>query len=128
MATIPQTRQYVGFSTQGTNSLNQEFADLELVKRDLLNIFYTKPGERIMMPTYGCNIWNLLFEPFDDLIKDTVVNECQSIIASDPRVKLLNTTVTQVDQGLNVQMELLYVPWNAITTFSLSFDQRASNF
>ena len=123
---VPRTNLFVGFSTQDSNLRNQNFADLELVKRDLMNTFFTRPGERLMMPTYGCGIWDLLFEPFDEYIKDQIVAQCEAVIATDPRVQLINTVVTQVDQGLRVQMDLLYVPWGVVTSFSLDFDQRSS--
>ena len=123
---VPRTKLFVGFSTQDSNLRNQNFADLELVKRDLMNTFFTRPGERLMMPTYGCGIWDLLFEPFDEYIKDQIVAQCEAVIATDPRVQLINTVVTQVDQGLRVQMDLLYVPWGVVTSFSLDFDQRSA--
>ena len=126
MTTVPRTNLFVGYSTQDTNSKNQTFSDLELVKRDLLNVFYTRRGERLMMPTFGCNIWDLLFEPFDEYIRDQIVHECEIAVASEPRVTLVNTVVTQVDQGLRIQMDLLYVPWNVVTSFSLDFDQRSA--
>lgn len=129
MAVIPSKRLFVGYSTVETNSKNQQFVDIELIKRDLLNHFYTRKGERVMMPTYGCGIWDLLFEQFDDIVKEAIVDECVKVISSDSRVQLKDILVKEVDQGFIIQMDLLYVPFNVINTFSLQFDSRTmTNF
>jgi len=129
MAVLQNKRLFVGYSTVETNSKLQQFTDIELIKRDLLNNFYTRKGERVMMPTYGCGIWDLLFEQFDDIVQDSIIEECTSVISSDSRVQLMNIAVTQFDQGFTVQMDLLYVPFNVVDTFSLQFDNRTmTNF
>lgn len=125
MAVLAQSKVFIGYSTIETNSKNQQFADIPLIKRDLLNHFNTIPGERLMMPTWGCGIWNLLFEPFDEAVNDAVVDECTRIVASDSRVTLQDIFVNEYNQGLSVQMTLLYQPYNVIDTFSLDFDKRA---
>lgn len=124
MAVIPRRRLFVGYSTLATNSKVQQFADIDLIKRDLLNHFYTRKGERVMMPDYGCGIWDLLFEQFDEFVKDSIIDECTNVIAADSRVRLMNITVNSFDQGFSVQMDLLYVPYDVVDTFSLQFDNR----
>ncbi len=125
MAILQQSKIFVGYSTLDTNSKQQQFADIPLIKRDLYNHFNTIPGQRVMMPTYGCAVWNLLFEPFDEAVKDAVVAECTKVVSSDSRVILQSITVNEFNQGLVVQMELLYQPYNVIDTFSIEFDRRA---
>ena len=125
MAILAPTKVFYGFSTLDTNIKQQSFADVALIERDLYNHFNTLPGERVMMPTYGCNIWNLLFEPFDDATIQAVIAEATRVVQSDSRVILQNTQVTQFSQGIMVQMTLLYQPYGVINTFSVEFDQRA---
>ncbi len=125
MAILQQSKIFVGYSTLDTNSKQQQFADIPLIKRDLYNHFNTIPGQRVMMPTYGCAVWNLLFEPFDEAVKDAVVAECTKVVMSDSRLILQSITVNEFNQGLVVQMELLYQPYNVIDTFSIEFDRRA---
>tara|TARA_R110000868_G_scaffold64543_3_gene193916 strand:- start:11848 stop:12273 length:426 start_codon:yes stop_codon:yes gene_type:complete len=119
-------RLFYGYSTVETNVKNQQFVDLELVKRDLLNAFYTRPGERVMMPTWGCGIWNLLYEPFDDLTRQSVVDEVQKVINGEPRVQANSIAVNAFDQGIQIQIDLFYVPFNVVETFSLNFDRRTA--
>ena len=125
MAILQQSKIFVGYSTIETNSKQQKFADIPLIKRDLLNHFNTIPGQRVMMPTFGCSIWNLLFEPFDDAVRDAIVSECTTVINSDPRVTLQSITVNEFNQGIIVQMELIYQPYNVLDSFSVEFDRRA---
>lgn len=124
MAVVKKSKLFVGYSTVVTNSKIQQFADIELIKRDLLNHFYTRRGERVMMPTWGCGIWDLLFEPFDAVTKDAIIYECQQVIESDSRVRWQLINATEFEHGFQVQMDLLYVPYDVIETFSLEFDRR----
>jgi len=127
MAIIAPTKVFYGFSTLDTNAKNQAFADIPLIERDLYNHFNTFPGERVMMPTYGCSIWNMLFEPFDDAIVQAVTAEATRIVQSDSRVILQSIVVTEINQGLLVQMQLFYQPYGVINSFSVQFDQAAVN-
>ncbi len=125
MANVQKNKLFIGYSTVVTNSKVQQFSDLELIKRDLLNHFYTRRGERVMMPTYGCGIWNLLFEPFDEVTRDAIIYECQQVIESDSRVQWESIVVTELDYGFQIQMDLFYLPYEVIETFNLEFDRRS---
>jgi phage baseplate assembly protein W len=125
MAILAPTKVFYGFSTLDTNSKQQAFADVALIERDLYNHFNTLPGERVMMPTYGCNIWNLLFEPFDEATVQAVIAEATRVVQTDTRVVLQNIQVTEFSQGIMVQITLLYQPYGVINTFSVEFDQNA---
>ena len=125
MANVQKKKLFIGYSTVVTNSKVQQFSDLELIKRDLLNHFYTRRGERVMMPTYGCGIWNLLFEPFDEVTRDAIIYECQQVIESDSRVQWESIVVNELDYGFQIQMDLIYLPYDVIETFNLDFDRRS---
>ena len=125
MAVVTPNRVFVGFSTIETNSKNQQFADIPLIKRDLLNHLNTLPDERVMMPNYGCGIWNLLFEPFDEATKDSIMAEIGKVIEAEPRVVLQSMDVQEYNQGILVKITLLYQPYGVIDTFSVQFDRRA---
>jgi phage baseplate assembly protein W len=125
MAMLAPTRVFYGFSTLDTNSKQQSFADVALIDRDLLNHFNTLPGERVMMPLYGCKIWNLLFEQFDDATIQAVISEAERVVATETRVILQSVEVKQINQGLLVQMQLFYQPYGVVNTFNVEFDRRA---
>lgn len=125
MAIITGKNLFVGYSTVGSPKI-QQLSDLELVKADLLNHFYTKKNERVMMPGWGCGIWDYLFEPLDQ-VRDTIVYEAQRVIDSDPRVTLTSISVTDLDHGIRIDMVLYYVPFNVTGNFSIDFDRRAGD-
>ena len=56
---------FKGFSTVDKVRAPYTLTDADLVKRDLLNHFYTRIGERVMRPTFGSVIWDYLMEPED---------------------------------------------------------------
>lgn len=117
---------FVGFSTQKVGSKKSyTISDIELVKRDLLNHLYTRLGERVMMPTYGTIIWDVLFEPFTEQTKNDIINDVKRIVKSEPRVELKSINVTNMEQGIKIDLELLFTPWDAVDTMSVSFDRRA---
>lgn len=119
---------FKGFSTvpngQNVRKRNWTLYDLELVKRDILNHFHTRRGERVMMPTYGCLIWDLLFEPLTESNIEQIVEEAKRIIHSDSRVRLHDLNVTEVEQGLVVNFVLYFEPWEVYENFSVEFDKR----
>ncbi len=122
MAVLQKQRLFVGYSTLDTTIKKQQFADIELIKRDLINNFYTRPGERLMLPTWGCGIWQLLFDPFDAVTQDQIVEYAKQVISNDSRLSLQNINVVQISAGLLIQMEILYIPFAVVETFTLTFN------
>jgi len=58
---------YKGYSTfEFEKSKTLTLRDVELVKLDLLNHLFTQKGARVMMPTFGTIIPELVFEPLDE--------------------------------------------------------------
>ena len=125
MARLPQSRIFVGYSSTDTSIKRTQWTDLELIKRDLANNFYTRRGERVMRPEFGCIIWDLLFEPMTDENIQLCVDDCRNIVASDPRVTLQDIKVIQYDNGLQIQMDLFYPGQDIVETFLLDFDRRS---
>jgi phage baseplate assembly protein W len=82
---------YNGFSISNYTE-NKQFGlnDIELVKRDLLNHIFTKPGERVMMPDFGSLIPIILFEPLDGETIGAAMDSIREIIKYDPRVNLVS--------------------------------------
>lgn len=119
---------FKGFSTipNGDNILNRNWTlyDLDLVKRDLLNHFHTRRGERPMMPTFGCLIWELLFDPMTESNIELIVEEARRVIQSDSRVRMENIEVREIDQGLVINFLLHFEPWGVFENFSVEFDKR----
>ena len=42
------------------------FTTINQAKDNIVNLIMTKKGERLMQPEFGCDIWNLVFQPIVD--------------------------------------------------------------
>lgn len=118
---IPST--YVGFSSVGVTSTNNvTLYDVELVKRDLMNHFMTRVGERVMRPDFGCRIWDYLYENGTADITDLIVADAQRVCKSDPRVILRQTNVYFLENGIQVEMLLDFIGLAVMQTFAVLFE------
>lgn len=99
---------FIGFSTDNKQKPPYTLTDLDLVKQDLLNHFLTRKGERVMRPNFGSIIHDILMEPFDNLTKQDIEDECVNIVGNDPRVDLISTKVENSDHFLKVELYLQY--------------------
>ena len=64
---------FKGYSTVGkVNVTSTVLFDIELIKRDLLNHFSIKRGEKLENPNFGTTIPWLLFEPFNETIEKAI--------------------------------------------------------
>jgi phage baseplate assembly protein W len=117
------SKKYKGFSTVSEKTENYNLYDFDLIKQDLFNHFYTRVGERLMNPGFGCIIWDLLFEPLTPQIKDLILQNINTIVNYDSRVKAENVIVTSYDQGIQVRCTLTYLTYNIQQSLQLRFDQ-----
>jgi phage baseplate assembly protein W len=123
--TIAGPQMYRGFSTVNTNTKNFALYDFELIKQDLINHFYIRQGERLMNPGYGCVIWDLIFEPLTEEVKELIIENVNVIINSDPRVHASNVVVTGYDTGIQLEYTLTYTQYNLSENLKFQFDQAA---
>lgn len=114
---------YKGFSSfEFERAKTFKINDVELVKLDLLTHIFTRRGERVMMPAFGTMIPDMVFEPLDGSTLTTVEDELRMVFNYDPRVELLNMTITpNYDQNSIVaNATLLYVELDMIDTLELN--------
>ena len=114
---------YKGFSTIGQNK-KFRLTDFELVKRDILNHFYIRKGEKLMNPKFGTIIWNVLFEPFTEDLKSVIQADIKAIASYDPRVSFDNIVVTEYDQGIQILLELRYLLTDQTSLMNLQFNNQ----
>lgn len=118
--------RYKGFSTIDRYK-KFRLSDLELIKRDLLNHFAIRKGEKLMNPDFGSIIWNILFEPLTADVKAIIVSDIQRVVSYDPRIRVDNVLVDQFDYGLQIQVEITFLPDNYSDILSLQFDREQNN-
>jgi phage baseplate assembly protein W len=119
--TAPKT--YKGFSTVNVSNENYSLFDFELIKQDIINHFYTRQGERLMNPSFGCIIWDLLYEQLTDEVRYAITENVSQIINYDPRVSTDKVIVTPYDNGIQIECNLTYLPYNLQQKLKLRFDQ-----
>lgn len=124
MAITTRTRLFVGYSSVDTSIKQTQYTDLDLIKRDLINHFYTRKGERVMMPTFGSIIWDMIFEPMTPENIAIIVDDSTQIVSEDTRIQLQSINLVEYDHGLQLQMNISYQPLNIVESFSLDFDRR----
>ena len=118
-------RVFKGYSTVGKEYGNFKIYDIELAKRDLLNEMYTRKGERLMSPTYGYIVWDVLFDPLTDDVVDIIREDTLRIISRDPRLGLNTLDVTEdIElQTLTVKIILNYVPTATLSELTAVFSR-----
>ena len=120
---MPMISSFRGYSSIGTSFLSPVRYDLDLARQDLLNHFGTRKGERVMMPTFGSIIWELLFDPLDEETKKKINDDVVSIIKNDPRWQLLTVDIDEEPNALNVKVEVLYLPADEKVQLPLVYDK-----
>ena len=119
------TIMYRGFSTVNRKK-KFRLTDFELVRRDLINHFYIRKGEKLMNPSFGTIIWNVLHEPLTDNLKSIITTDVKNIVSSDPRLAVDRVMITEYDQGLQIDLELRYVQTNQSSLLNLQFDNQSN--
>ncbi len=85
---------------KGINSVDMLTGE-EDIKNSLHVILSTEVGERLMHPTYGCELSKLLFEPLDTTLRTYVKNLIkEAILYFETRIKLKDVLLeANVEEG-----------------------------
>jgi phage baseplate assembly protein W len=122
-ANVPGSKTYKGFSTVSNDSKSYALYDLALIKQDIINHFHVRQGERLEQPEFGTIIWDVIFEPLTEDMKQLIVKNVEEIINYDPRVVAEQVLVTAYETGLQIECRLTYMPYNIQEALSFKFDQ-----
>ena len=123
LGTVNKIKTYVGFSTVSRDFDSNTLYDYELARTDLLNAFYIKKGEKLENPNYGTIIHDTLFEPFTSEISKAIEEDVIEIVGRDPRWALDTLAIDQAEYGLNLSLDILYIPYSILESLSLDFNQ-----
>jgi phage baseplate assembly protein W len=115
---------FKGFTTLDRVKAPFTITDQELIKRDLLNEFYTKKGERVMRPNFGSIIWDLLMDPNDVDLAKSVEEDIKRIVDKERRVEHVRTTVYLSEHAISADVELRYLPFDNVESLFLLFEQQ----
>ena len=97
--------------------------DLALIKQDLINHFHIRQGEKLENPEFGTIIWDVLFEPLTENLKQAIQTDVTRIVNYDPRVQVESIVIDSFESGIRIECELFYIPYNISEKLQFTFDQ-----
>lgn len=118
------SRTYRGFSSVNSEVGRTALYDLALIKQDLINHFHIRKGEKLENPNFGTIIWELLYEPLTEQLKTLLVNDVTEIVNSDPRTQVVKVIVSQKENAIQIEVTLIYLPYNIQETMQFDFDRQ----
>lgn len=116
-------KSYRGFSTVNPENNSFQTYDLSLIKQDLINHFQIRQGEKLSDPTFGCIIWDALFEPLTEELKEAITTNVTAIVNYDPRTTASAVQVSEYEAGLQIECTITYVQYNISEQLRLQFDK-----
>lgn len=115
---------YIGFSTADLIEPPYRLVDIALVKQDILNALNTRRGERVMRPTFGTRIFDLLMDPFDEETKEAIINDVITVLEGDPRVVIVGVDARELEHVMRLEIELRYIPQDVVDQLFIEYDRR----
>lgn len=110
-----------GYSTIDLRFGNTILEDSVLAKRDLMNHFYTRKGERFGEPEFGSILPDLVFEPLDEFVIDAVEDDVRQIVGLDPRWILLDLDTNVTNHTIECRLTLEYKTTSTAEELYLKF-------
>ena len=115
---------FKGFSSRA-DKRNFKLYDFEVAKQDLINRLSIRKGERVENPEFGTIIYDAIFEPFTEALKDAIVEDITANLNADPRISTEEILVTEADKGIAIQATITYVPLNITEKLRFNFDENS---
>jgi len=122
-ASVQSSQFYKGFSTANDTALTTKIFDFALVQQDILNMFQTRQGERVMNPSFGTIIWDMIYEPFTNDVKQKISDDVTRILNYDPRVTPTTINISEAPYGLLIDATLYFKRQNLSQSMSLAFNK-----
>jgi phage baseplate assembly protein W len=117
--------EIIGYTTVEQAYTSKGLSGLELAKRDLLNHFHIRKGEKWTDPAFGCDLPFYVFEPLDDDTIQSIREEVFAVVNYDPRFEVndTNVRVIQEEHYVTVNVKLTYLPTITATDLQIKFDR-----
>lgn len=106
--------EFRGFTSNGGM---RALYDVELVKQGLMNHFYTPLGSLDHNPAYGSILPLMIFELKNQLNRAEIEADVIRVINSEPRVRYISHSVTELEHGYSISVNLKYMNVEPTTLF-----------
>ena len=115
---------FKGFSSRA-DKRNFKLYDFEVAKQDMINRLSVRKGERVENPEFGTIIYDAIFEPFTEELKDALVADITANLNADPRISTNEILDNEADKGIAIQATITYVPLNITEKLRFNFDENS---
>ena len=115
---------FKGFSSRADKK-NFKLYDFECAKQDLLNRLSVRKGERVENPEFGTIIYDCIFEPLTEQLKEAILEDVTANLNADSRISTDEILVSEAEHGIAVQATITYVPLDITEKLRFSFDENA---
>ena len=115
---------FKGFSSRAELN-NFKLYDFDLIKQDLINRLSVRKGERVENPEFGTIIYDVIFEPLTEALKQAIADDIAKNLNADPRLNTQDIIVSESEHGISVQATITYVPYNITEKLTFSFDENS---
>ena len=68
----------------------------------------------------------MIFEQFTDETKTIIAKDVETIINYDPRIAVQSVSVDSTEQGMRIEAEVVYIPFNISERMTFNFDRNNS--
>lgn len=83
---------------------------MDLIRQSVSTILDTAPGERIMLPGFGCGLRRYLMEPNTLTTRTSMEADIRTALETwEPRIRLVNVAVTPGEEPYLVWVDVAYV-------------------
>jgi phage baseplate assembly protein W len=122
-------RPFLGRGWSFPPAFNRSFGGVEMLEQEadiassLEVLLSTALGERVMLPQYGCNLEELVFESLDTRMKTLMADKVESaILYHEPRIELENVLLdeSRESEGI-VLIEVIYRVKSTNSRFNFVF-------
>jgi len=115
---------FKGFSSR-EDQQNFKLYDFAVAKQDLINRLSVRKGERVENPEFGTIIYDAIFEPFTEGLKDAILEDITANLNADPRISTQEILVNEADKGIAIQATITYIPLNITEKLRFNFDENS---
>jgi len=122
-------RPFLGRGWSYPPTFTRSFAGVEMLEQEadivssLEILLSTAQGERVMLPQYGCNLEELVFESLDTRLETLMADKVESaILYHEPRIELENVRLVENRESDGVVLiEVIYRVKSTNSRFNFVF-------
>lgn len=114
---------YKGFSSLDDTNNSSRLFDIDLIKQDILNQFNTRKGSRVMNPTFGSDVWDILMQPMSAETRELLAADVKAVCTADPRATPTQMDITEYTNGFILELTLVLKGTNQSSSMKIQFNQ-----